>query len=162
MRAFSWEGVASVRPTGRSAPGRLLLVLALLGSAGGAAAVDVWVDDDPGCSTAQTCGKNSNPPCCKIRTAICYASAGDVVMVKPGSYNEAFRMKPGVSVVSEQGPNVTTINGTGQQCTRSTDPDLYCQSGSQTCGVVMIGSAVGSDTRLEGFKLIGGRISSLW
>jgi len=77
-------------------------------------------------------------------------------MVKPGTYNEAFRMKPGVSVVSEQGPNVTTINGTGQQCTRSTDPDLYCQSGSQTCGVVMIGSAVGSDTRLEGFKLVGG------
>jgi hypothetical protein len=42
---------------------------------------------------------------------------GGTVLVRPGSYNESLRMFPGVSVVSTDGPSVTTIDATGTPCT---------------------------------------------
>src|SRR5881409_2051192 len=47
----------------------------------------------------------------KIQDAICHSTAGDLVLVNPGTYTESIRMRPGVSVVSAAGYTLTTING---------------------------------------------------
>ena len=73
----------------------------------------VYVDDNtcPGVGT----GTQANPYC-KIQDAICSirATGGGTVLVNPGTYNEAIRMFAGVSVVSTDGPSVTTIDATGK------------------------------------------------
>ncbi|MBZ5638205.1 MAG: hypothetical protein LAO51_05520, partial [Acidobacteriia bacterium] len=59
----------------------------------------------------------SGNPYCKIQDAICYLKnnvpAGGTVLVLPGTYAEAIRIFQGISVVSTDGPSVTTINATG-------------------------------------------------
>ena len=141
----------------------LLLGLLAVFPAGRALAVtNVWVDDT-GCSTAATCGRDNNSDgtpdtlCCSIKTAICNLTdaTGGTVWVKPGTYTEVFRMRPKVNLRSEGGPLVTTINGTGQNCSNTATD--YCGAGTTECGTVVAGSAVLSDTLLEGFTITGGK-----
>src|SRR5262249_14853910 len=83
----------------------------------------------------------------------CVAASGDLVSVAPGNYPESIRMKPGVSVISQYGAAVTTINAAGKPCTDST----YCakRTGNQ-CSVVVFPSGHSPTTHLEGFTLTGG------
>ena len=62
-------------------------------------------------------------------------------------------MKDLVSVVSTNGPSVTTIDGTGQKCAATN----WCGVQTNDCSVVLINSAVGPTTRLDGFKITGGK-----
>ncbi len=99
-------------------------------------------------------------PFCKIQDAICGAASGHTISVAPGTYLEAVRMRPGVSLVSQGGAAVTTIDGTGQPCTsNSTDggqiPFCTKQSGSQ-CSVVTFASGHTASTVLDGFTITGG------
>jgi len=116
----------------------------------------VHVDDDacpgPGSGTP-------GDPYCSIQDAICaIRNAGPgTVLVGPGTYHESIRMFPGISVVSTDGPSLTTIDATGQPCwTR----DCAVNTSTTSCAAVLISSnngvPVGSDTRLEGFRITGG------
>src|SRR4029079_482230 len=70
-----------------------------------------YVDDNSPCPGAGT----SANPYCRIQDAICAVpSAGNgtgtgTVLVRQGSYNEAIRMFAGISVISTDGPLLTTI-----------------------------------------------------
>src|SRR5262245_19123403 len=77
----------------------------------GAAGTTIYVDDNTCPSTGS--GTLSNPYC-HIQDGICVGVSGDTVSVAPGNYPESLRMKPGVSVISQGGASVTTINGAGQ------------------------------------------------
>ncbi|MDB4324823.1 right-handed parallel beta-helix repeat-containing protein, partial [bacterium] len=116
-------------------------------------AQDVWVDDDcpsPGNGSPQE-------PYCSIQEAICQLrdAGGGTVRVLPGDYNESLRMFPGISVVSTDGPDVTTVDAAGRLCTTSRcevlDPDI-----TSRCAVVIWGSGSTNNDRLEGFRLTGG------
>ena len=95
-----------------------LLGAAILALTGSAWAQTVYVDDDncPGPGT----GTDPNPYC-KIQDGICDLknSGGGTVMVRPGLYNESLRMFAAVSVVSTDGPAVTTIDADGKPCVTS-------------------------------------------
>ena len=52
-------------------------------------------------------------PFTSIQQGINAASAGDLVTVAPGTYYECVSLKNGVNVASEQGPEVTIIDGMG-------------------------------------------------
>lgn len=112
----------------------------------------VHVDDDacpgPGSGTA-------GDPYCSIQTAICdlNGSGGGTVRVSPGTYAESLRMFPGVSVVSTDGPAVTTIDATGKACIRS---DCTPSTTNLTCSAVVYGSGSTQSDRLEGFRITGG------
>ncbi len=128
-----------------------ILVLTSLITAVTAAQTTVWVDDDcvaPGTGTP-------GDPFCAIQDAICNieGTGGGDVMVSPGTYNESLRMFPGVSVVSTDGPAVTTIDATGRPCTRL---DCLPSTANLTCSVVVYGTGVLSTDRLEGFHITGG------
>ena len=101
-------------------------------------------------------------PYCKIQDAICASTmAGDEVRVLPGTYLEAIRMRPGVSLIASDangmtdpnGPNNHTINAAGKPCTDGT----FCakRAGSQ-CTVVTFGSGHTTSTVLQGFPITGG------
>jgi hypothetical protein len=130
-----------------------------LASSWAAAASTVYVDDNSPCPGAGTIGN----PYCRIQDAICAirSTGGGTVMVKPGTYNEAVRMFFGVSVVSTDGPLVTTINPTSpalKPCITST-----CTVSTTTpCAAVYFPSSSGGGgstnaDRLEGFRITGGR-----
>ena len=112
----------------------------------------VYVDDDncPGPGT----GTIANP-FCTIQLAICTVDAqgSGTVMVRPGTYHESLRMFPGVSVVSTDGPAVTTIDATGQPCTTAA-----CEPSEANliCSAVVYGSGSTVSDRLEGFRITGG------
>jgi len=95
-------------------------------------------------------------PYCAIQEAICFLRnqpGGGTAHVHPGEYNEAIRFFPGVSVVSTDGPAVTTIDATGAPCYLST-----CLPSTVTpCAVAYFptGSSTNAE-RLEGFRLTGG------
>ncbi len=143
---------------GERTPGRKVFLASLVLAVGAAAASltqaqqQVYVDDDncpgPGSGTP-------TDPYCRIQDAICAIkdTGGGTVWVLPGTYNEAVRMFAGVSVVSTEGPAVTTIDATGKPCIRSD-----CTASTVTpCAVVYFptGSATNAQ-RLEGFTLTGG------
>ncbi|HET9482230.1 MAG TPA: hypothetical protein VFP98_10790, partial [Candidatus Polarisedimenticolia bacterium] len=116
----------------------------------GAAGATHYVDD----ANCPAAGSGTlTDPYCLIQDAICASTAGDLVSVAPGAYQESLRMRPGVSVVSQAGAAVTTINASGQPCTE-TD---YCtkRTGNQ-CSVVLFGSGRTTATRIEGFTITGG------
>ena len=127
------------------------LMLGLL-LAAPALAQQAFVDDDncPGPGTG-----TDLDPYCTIQDAICALNdaAGGTVIVRPGNYNESLRMFPGVSVVSSDGPAVTTIDGANQPCTLAT-----CERSTQnlTCSTVVYGIGSQQSDRLEGFRIIGG------
>ncbi|HXV76233.1 MAG TPA: thrombospondin type 3 repeat-containing protein [Candidatus Polarisedimenticolaceae bacterium] len=127
----------------------LLLAALWLGPAAGQT---VFVDDDncpgPGSGT-------DLDPYCLIQDAICTlnGSGGGTVMVRPGEYNESLRMFPGVSVISTDGPAVTTIDADGKPCTTG-----LCQPSANnlTCSTVVWGAGATPADRLEGFRITGG------
>ncbi|MBZ5641088.1 MAG: hypothetical protein LAO51_20300, partial [Acidobacteriia bacterium] len=104
----------------------------------------------------------SGNPYCKIQDAICYLKndvpAGGTVLVLPGTYAEAIRIFQGISVVSTDGPSVTTIDATGKPCVQ-----LDCTPNGATtqCTAVQATSVsgVGPTTadRVQGFHIIGGK-----
>ena len=113
------------------------MAVVLLFSAGPLVAqTTIWVDDDncpgPGAGTELD-------PFCTIQDAICSIkdSGGGTVLVGPGTYNESLRMFPGVSVVSTDGPSVTTIDGTGIPCTTSA---CVPSQNNLVCSTVVFGS----------------------
>ncbi len=113
----------------------------------------LYVDD----STCPGTGSGSQAnPFCHIQDAICIAVSGDTVSVAPGIYFEAVRMRPGVSVISQAGAAVTTINALNQPCN---DTNNLCvkRVGSTQCSVVTFGSGHSTSTVLNGFTLTGGQ-----
>jgi len=110
----------------------------------------LYVDDN----TCPATGSGTQAsPYCHIQDAICVASSGDAVSVAPGTYPEAIRMKPGVSVTSQGGAAVTTINSSGKPCTDSS----FCAKRTGTkCSVVTFSVGHTPATVLDGFTLTGG------
>ncbi len=82
----------------------------------------------------------SHPECLPtIGRALAVAVSGNTILVYPGQYAENVTLKPGVPIVSDQGPKVTTIIGDGSR------------------GVIHAwDAAIQRDTRLEGFTITGG------
>jgi len=128
-----------------------LIVVAGLTAARLGAVGTTWYADDNTCPAAGS-GTLANP-FCKIQDAICAAVSGDTVSVAPGTYLESLRMKPGVSVISQGGAAVTTINAASQPCT---DVNYCTKLAGNRCSVVLFGSGHTIATRLEGFTLTGG------
>jgi hypothetical protein len=90
--------------------------------------------------------------------AVCdIKDVGGTVEVSPGYYNESVILFRDVSIVSTDGPLVTTIDSTGQQCyTR----DCVINPDTTHCSTVIISSIDGvgptNADRLEGFTITGG------
>ncbi|MFQ5671164.1 MAG: thrombospondin type 3 repeat-containing protein, partial [Acidobacteriota bacterium] len=124
-------------------------VLAGAASLSPALGTALHVDDD----SCPTGNGTLADPFCTIQEAICAAVAGDTVNVAPGLYLEAIRMRPGVSLLSDQGPAVTTINAFGQPCTAS---DFCGKKTGNQCSVVVFASGHTRATVLDGFTLTGG------
>jgi hypothetical protein len=132
---------------------RALILLGVLVIAGPSLAQQtVYVDDDncpgPGSGTEAD-------PFCKIQDGICHIkdTGGGTVLVSPGYYAESLRMFAGVSVVSTDGPAVTTLNADGKPCVTS---DCVDSTNSMTCSTVVYGSGPTPADRLEGFRITGG------
>jgi len=108
------------------------------------------VDDD----TCPAVGSGTpGDPYCSIQDAICASSSGDTVSVAAGTYIEAIRMRPGVSLVSQGGAAVTTLNAAGQPCT---DNDFCSKRPGSQCSVVTFASGHTTATVLDGFTITGG------
>ncbi len=137
------------RPRSVLSPWLIALVWALVGTP--IAAQTLWVDDDcvaPGSGTEPD-------PYCTIQEAICIARSGGggTVMVKPGYYNESLRMFAGVSVISTDGPTMTTIAADGKPCITSACVESTI---NLSCATVVFGSGPTPADRLEGFTIRGG------
>jgi hypothetical protein len=133
--------------------GLLILAFAFAPAAAASRHVDAAVCPSAGSGTV-------GDPYCTIQEGICNAVSGDIVSVAAGTYSESLRMRPGVSVISFGGPQVTTINGLGQPCTSKTTAGAevaFCtqRSGSQ-CSVVVFASGHTNTTVLDGFTITGG------
>ena len=71
----------------------------------------VYVDDDSTCPGTGTPGD----PFCSIMDAVCdIQDVGGTVQVSPGYYNESIILFRDISIISTDGPAVTTIDGAGQ------------------------------------------------
>jgi hypothetical protein len=127
------------------------IAAALLLCAPAMAQETVWVDDD----TCPATGTGTvGDPFCKIQDGICDIKlVGGTVMVMPGYYNESLRMFQNISVVSTDGPLVTTIDADGKPCTTSACVDSLI---NLTCSTVVYGSGPTPADRLEGFRITGG------
>jgi hypothetical protein len=114
-----------------------------------------YVDDN-------TCPATGNgtpaSPFCRIQDAICAAVSGDTVSVAPGTYPEAVRMRPGVSLISQGGAGVTTINAANQPCVDKNGIPAYCVrlASPNRCSAVTFSTGHTLLTRLEGFTVTGG------
>jgi hypothetical protein len=116
-----------------------------------ASAQTVFVDDDncPGPGTG-----TSVDPYCKIQDAICdLKNGGGTVEVRAGSYNESLRMFPGVSLISTDGPDMTTIDASGKPCITS---NCIVNTSTTSCSAVVYGTGHTTADRLEGFTITGG------
>lgn len=87
-----------------------------------------------------------------IKEAINAASSGDTILVAPGEYNESIKLKPGITVRSTQGADVTVIRGYGGnwQTGNWWDPwpwrnsyTVYGANNSTISGFTITGSALG-------------------
>ncbi len=124
-----------------------LAVIAFACLPGISSASNIYVDDDTCPSTGS--GTTSNPYC-SIGTAISAASAGDVVLVYPGTYSERIYMKTGVDVRSAQAtkPVIT-----------STKKTIVKFSGVDNCtldGFVLDGSPGGFRTNVAIIRIYSG------
>lgn len=111
--------------TGFTAVRFLLICMSMMLAASlPAAAKTIWVPDDYS----------------MIQTAIQFASPGDVVRVRPGVYKERINfLGKAITVESEQGPDVTTING------------MYLGG-----GIVTFLNGETRDSIIRGFTITGG------
>ncbi|MBI3447685.1 MAG: hypothetical protein HY049_02005, partial [Acidobacteria bacterium] len=113
-------------------------------------AATIYVDDN----TCPSTGSGTlASPYCRIQDAICVAVSGDLVSVAPGSYLEALRMRPNVSVVSQGGAAVTTISSSGKPCT---DTNFCSKKPGTQCTVVTFSTGHTPTTVLDGFTITGG------
>ena len=100
----------------------------------------MYVDDNP-----PACGPANGSEGCPyltIQDGIDAAVVGDQVLVLPGVYLEWIFMKNGVDVVSRDGPQVTTIDATGQNFAA-----VRFSEGDSSSTLV---------THLDGFTITGG------
>jgi hypothetical protein len=109
----------------------------------------VWVDDCSGSGT----GRQGNPYC-SIQTAICAIKAtGGTINVMPGIYHEAIRVPANTTIISTDGPVVTTLDATGKPCPTSD----FCTIGSEAnCSAVYFPSVAGANSRIEGIHITNG------
>ena len=121
-------------------------------------------------------------PFCKIQDAICALknSGGGTALVKPGTYHEAIRLFAGISVISTDGPTVTTIDATDRPCITSqcvadltttscsavtfravrvcsNNPLQGCTLDSECTPGTCISVGSTSADRLEGLRITGGK-----
>ena len=90
----------------------VLLVLTLVAFLPARAQTTVWVDDCAGTGTG-----TQGDPYCKIQTAICsIKTTGGTINVLPGTYREAIRVTANITIISTDGPAVTTLDATGKPC----------------------------------------------
>ena len=124
----------------------LLLLVVVIGCLPARAQATVWVDDCAGTGT----GTFGNPYC-KIQTAICnIKTTGGTINVLPGTYHEAIRVTANISIISTDGPAVTTLDATGKPCPTSD----FCTIGAQpNCSAVYFPSAAGTTSRIEGIHI---------
>ncbi len=117
-----------------------------------AAGRTIYVDD---CFPLGGGDGSTGNPYCKLQNAICNAVAGDTIRVRPGRFQESIRMRPGVSVISEGGPAVTSIEAGTRVCVDTN----FCtnMAGSTQCSAVIFGSGHTTADRLEGFTIKDGR-----
>jgi thrombospondin type 3 repeat protein len=130
----------------RGAVHALSLVLALLTFLPARAQAEVWVDDCAGTGMG-----TFGDPYCKIQTAICnIKTTGGMIHVLPGTYHEAIRVTANISIVSTDGPAVTTLDATGRPCPTSD----FCTIGAEpNCSAVYFPSAAGTTSRIEGIHI---------
>src|SRR5512140_1681136 len=84
------------------------LTLALCGFVPAWAQATAWVGPCAGTGTG-----TQGDPYCKIQTAICaIKAAGGTIRVLPGTYREALRVPANTTIVSTDGPAVTTLDAT--------------------------------------------------
>ncbi len=103
-------------------------------------AATVYVDDDPPACAPRD--GSAGCPYLTIQAGIDAAVVADQVLVLPGVYLEWIFMKNGVDVVSRDGPQVTTIDATGQNFTA-----VRFSEGDSSSTLV---------THLDGFTITGG------
>jgi hypothetical protein len=122
------------------------LILALIGFLPARAQATVWVGPCAGTGT----GTQANPYC-KIQTAICnIKAAGGTINVLPGTYHEAIRVTANISIISTDGPAVTTLDASGKPCPASD----FCAIGTEpNCSAVYFPSAAGTTSRIEGIHI---------
>ncbi len=139
----------------------LLLIVLLFLPVPAAAQQVLYVDDDncpgPGNGTVGN-------PFCRIQDAICTlrSGSGGTALVKPGTYPEAIRLFAGISVISTDGPTVTTIDATNRPCITSLcTPDVTTTSCSAVTFRAVGGVGATAADRLEGFRITGGRGTQL-
>jgi len=135
-----------------------ICVSCLLAFAGATAHAQLTVHVDDDCPTPPGTGTETDP-FCNIQDAICTVRTTPpaTVLVHPGTYNEAIRMFAGVSVMSTDGPAVTTIDA-GTPAVKACITSTCTVSAVTPCAVVYFPSASPSTNadRLEGFRLVGG------
>jgi hypothetical protein len=124
----------------------VFLAVALGGFLPAKAQTTVWVDDCAGTGTG-----TPGDPYCKIQTAICNIKAtGGTINVLPGIYREAIRVTANITVISTDGPAVTTLDATGKPCPTSD----FCTIGTEpNCSAVYFPSAAGTTSRIEGIHI---------
>ena len=124
----------------------LVMVLSLIGFLPARTQSTVWVGPCTGTGTG-----TQADPYCKIQTAICnIKTTGGTIHVLPGSYHEAIRVTANISIISTDGPAVTTLDATGKPCPTSD----FCTIGAQpNCSAVYFPSAAGSTSRIEGIHI---------
>ncbi|HXV77574.1 MAG TPA: hypothetical protein VD788_14770, partial [Candidatus Polarisedimenticolaceae bacterium] len=137
----------------RRAYAGVVFAVGLLGVPSSPAEVTVRVDA-PRCAPDGGSGTESDPYC-RIQDAICAIkdTGGGTVLVHPGIYRESLRMFPRVSVVSTDGPAVTTIDASGIPCTTR-----FCLPSqvNAVCSTVVFGEGATPADRLDGFRITGG------
>lgn len=132
----------STRMTSRTLLMLLFPLAALAAAPGGASAQTTWHVDDDNCPGPGS-GTEADP-FCSIQDGIVAAVGGDEVLVEPGTYNELIDfLGKAITLHSSGGPEVTTLDGTGQN-----DSVVTCASGE------------GLGTVLEGFTVTGGNATN--
>jgi hypothetical protein len=127
-------------------PAVVVVLAALGGFLPAKAQTTVWVDDCLGTGTG-----TEGDPYCKIQTAICdIKTTGGTINVLPGIYHEAIRVTADITIISTDGPAVTTLDATGKPCPTSD----FCTIGTEpNCSAVYFPSAAGATSRIEGIHI---------
>lgn len=86
-----------------------------------------------------------------INAAIERAGAGDTVLVKPGEYREAVRLKGGIVLRAENGPSFTRLLGTvDTPVVSATGPGARTLDGFTIDGAFVASAGVGAELRGDG------------
>lgn len=94
--------------------------------------------------------------CTEIQAGIDSAAASDTVLVAPGVYSEEIVIKSGTSVISEGGPDVTSIVGSGGYAVVTTEGN--CDRATRLQGFEIAGPAGQYGANWRGGGLIKGNV----